>query len=185
MNASLVDFFRRIIGLLEQQQIEYMVVGSFASMLYGEPRLTRDLDLVVEISPMNLANFKTAFPVDKFYIPPPEILNQEILNRGQFNIIDLESSFKVDIMIRKVSPHSQIEFQRRQKMSFLEGFSAWVAKPEDIIIKKLVYFREGGSQKHILDIQGILANQAIDQDYLQDWILKLGLQEYWASAIRS
>lgn len=113
-------------------------------------------------------------------MPPSEILKDEIINRGQFNLIHHESGLKIDVMIRKQSPHAIEEFKRRKKLSFWKGFEAYVASPEDVIIKKLDFYRMGVSEKHITDIRGILANSTVDQEYLNRWIQILGLSQYWS-----
>ena len=85
----------------------------------------------------------------------------------------------LDVIVIKSDPHSKEEFQRRCKMPFGEEDEVFTATPEDVIIKKLIYFRECASEKHITDIQGILANQKIDQNYLDRWIKELHLENEW------
>ncbi len=176
---SMLEVFKEVIEILQDQNIEYMVVGSIASMIYGEPRLTRDMDIVVELQPSTVLSLSTFFPGNFYYLPPHEILSQEVVNRGQFNILHLETMLKVDVMIRKESKHAKEEFSRKVKKAFLPDFEVFVATAEDIIIKKLHYFREGQSQKHIEDIRGILANTEIDQKYLDKWVHDLGLTHEW------
>ena len=171
--------FFSVLEKLEKENIPYMIVGSLASMVYGEARLTRDMDLVVDIQPQDAHKFETLFPLNDFYCPPSEILRSEVIHRGQFNLIHHESGLKVDILIRKDSPHSKLEFTRRRKLPFWEGAEAYIASPEDVIIKKLSYFREGGSDKHLKDIRGILSETPLDQNYLQHWIADLRLEKEW------
>jgi hypothetical protein len=179
---NLIETFYSVIQKLEEQQIPYMVVGSIASMIYGEPRLTHDMDLVVDISPKDAKRLEFLFPFETFYCPPEEILTSEIAQRGYFNLIHHESGLKIDIMIRKMSEHAICEFARRRKAPFWKGFEAYVATPEDVIIKKLEFYREGGSEKHLRDIRGILVNTPIDEPYLKKWVTTLGLTEPWNKA---
>ena len=95
-------------------------------------------------------------------------------------MIHHESGLKIDMMIRKQSPHAIEEFRRRRRISFWKGFEAFLACPEDVIIKKLEFYREGGSEKHLTDIRGILANTKVDQDYLDNWLTELQLGKYWS-----
>ncbi len=172
--------FRDVLERLEGAQIPYMVVGSLSSIVYGEPRMTKDMDIVVDVPAQDANKFQTLFPFEGFYCPPAEILNAEIAGRGQFNLIHHASGLKIDVMVRKKSPHAIEEFKRRNKVSFWQGFEAYIASPEDVILKKLEFYREGGSEKHVTDIRGILTNTEVDRTYLDAWIGKLGLAEAWA-----
>lgn len=177
-----MDVFREILEKLEMENIPYMVVGSLSSIVYGEPRMTKDMDIVIDIQAQDADKIEQLFPLEGFYCPPSEVLKSEIVSRGQFNLIHHESGLKIDVMICKQSPHAIEEFKRRQKISFWKNFEAWLATPEDIIIKKMEYFRDGGSEKHLRDIRGILANSEVNNEYLNDWVLRLGLQEEWLKA---
>ena len=178
-SSSLLITFQDVLKKLEEADIDYMVVGSIASILYGEPRMTRDMDIVVELGSNTSTKLKSFFSVKEFYVPPDEIISSEVTGRGQFNLIHHESGLKIDFIIRKDSPHAIKEFKRRKKVPFTANFSAWVASPEDVIIKKLSYYREGGSEKHLTDIRGILAQTDIDKTYLNYWILELQLEKQW------
>jgi len=179
---GLIPTFHSIIQKLEENQIQYMVVGSIAAMIYGEPRLTHDMDLVIDVALKDATKFESIFPGSEFYCPPPEVLVSEIIHRGQFNLIHHETGLKVDCIVRKETEHAKSEFQRRRKAPFWQGFEVMIASPEDIIIKKLDFYREGGSEKHLTDIRGILAQTNIDEAYLQGWISKLGLTNEWKKA---
>ncbi len=174
---SLIQVFSEITQTLESNNIPYMIVGSMASMVYGEPRLTHDIDIVLNILPSDGLKFADLFKLKDYYCPPPEIINSEITHKGQFNLIHQETQIKIDLIIRKNTSHSIEEFDRRQKITFWDNQEAYIAQPEDVIIKKLSYYREGGSPKHISDIRGILANTEIDTDYLNKWVDELQLQK--------
>ncbi len=178
--ANLLDTFKVILLKFEATQIPYMIVGSLSSIVYGEPRMTNDMDIVLDIHVEDAERIETLFPLEGYYCPPIEVLKAEIVARGQFNLLDHDSGLKIDIVVRKQSPHSIEEFRRRKKMAFSKNFSAYIASPEDIIIKKLEFYRLGGSEKHIGDIRGILANTSIDKEYLDSWIQKLSLQSAWS-----
>ena len=176
---SIMTVFQDVLARFEEAKIPYMVVGSLSSIVYGEPRMTKDMDIVIDVPAQDASKFEIYFPFSGFYCPPSDILKDEIVNRGQFNLIHHESGLKIDVIVRKQSPHSIEEFSRRKKISFWKGFEAFIASPEDVIIKKLDFYREGGSDKHITDIRGILASTEVDGKYLDEWLLKLGLTEYW------
>ncbi len=175
-----LKIFLMILQRLEEAQISHMVVGSIASMVYGEPRLTHDMDLVVDVLPVDAVKFEKLFDNEDFYCPPLEVLRSEIVHHGQFNLIHNSSGLKVDIMVRKTTDHATEEFRRRVRMPFAEGREVFMATAEDVIIKKLDFHRQGGSEKHITDIRGIQACTALDQNYLSHWIARLGLEQAWA-----
>jgi len=177
--TAFTEVFASVLKKIDSADIPYMIVGSIASTIYGEPRLTKDMDLVLDILPEKSLTFSQLFQQPEFYCPPSEILNDEILNHGQFNLLHPESGLKVDIMVRKKSAFDEECFKRRKKIELWNGFFAYVASPEDVIIKKLEYYIEGQSEKHVRDIRGILANTPIDQTYLQTWIKKLNLADAW------
>jgi hypothetical protein len=177
---DLLTTFFGVLHRLEDAGIAYMVVGSMASMLFGEPRLTHDLDLVVELAPRDALRLNTLFPAEDFYCPPIEIIQSEITSRGQFNLIHHDSGLKIDLILRKDTPHGHTEFNRRARLPFVVGHEAWVASPEDVIIKKLEYFRIGGSEKHLKDIRGILSETPTDDAYLKSWVDRLGLVAEWS-----
>ena len=150
-------------------------------MLYGEPRMTNDMDVVVELPVMVAKRLLDVFPEKDYYCPPFEVIQDEILNGGQFNIIHVESGSKVDFVLRKDTDFARTEFQRRVMMPFSETLEAYTATPEDVILSKLMYYQMGESEKHLRDIKGVLeiSGDVIDQDYISHWVSALGLQEPW------
>lgn len=176
---NVMRLLRSVLARLDDGGIAYMVVGSVGSIVYGEPRMTKDMDLVVNLVASDARRIEAMFPFDDFYCPPAEVLRHEIVQRGQFNLIHHDTGLKIDLIIRKSSPHALEEFARRRKVTLWEGFDAYVASPEDIVVKKLDYFREGGSQKHLDDIRGILATTPLEMDYLLPWVDRLGLRALW------
>ena len=156
-----------------------MIVGSVASIVYGEPRLTKDMDLVIEVSQSDSKTFFESFPFPEYYCPPVDILSSEFSEKGQFKILHQDSGIKIDFIIRKNSEHAKTEFSRKTKIPFWKGFEAYIASAEDVILKKLVYYREGLSEKHLRDIRGIIATTQLDQSYITKWIKILHLEEEW------
>lgn len=177
---GLMSSFFETLAILESNDIPYMVVGSIASMIYGEPRMTHDMDVVVLLAPKDASRVESIFSEDQYYCPPIEVIRNEIVHRGQFNLIHHESGLKVDIVIRKDTEFAVNEFGRRRKVPFFNGNEVFIASPEDIVIAKLEYFRLGGSEKHLRDIRGILAESEVDMTYLHLWVEKLGLANQWA-----
>lgn len=179
---SPLEVLKEVVQLLEKGEIEHYLVGSLAAMYYGRPRFTNYIDLVVQIKASQISVFVQLFDIDDYYCPPQEIISDEVIRRGAFNLIHQKSGVKIDVILTKPTPFSECEMGRRQKVQILPGFEAFIATAEDIILKKLDFFREVGSEKHLLDIRSILSETAIDSQYLKEWIEKLGLQREWKLA---
>lgn len=168
---------------LEQAGIDYCIVGGLASIAYGRPRLTLDADLVVAANPARIASLIAAFPAADFYLPPAEVLQAEAQrdSRGHFNIIHQHSALRADCYLPGRSELARWELAHRQRLPLGSG-QAWFAPPESVIIHKLVFHREGGSEKHLEDIRGILIGTKVDRKIIADWIDRLGLAESWSAA---
>lgn len=173
--------FEPFIARLEQLGIPYFVTGSTAGILYGEPRLTHDVDIVVALSLRDVHRFTEAFPLEEFYCPPEEVLAIEVRRgqRGHCNLIHHDSGFKADIYIAFDELHRWALAHRR--VLALDGLQVSVAPVEYVILRKLEYFQEGKSQKHVRDIRGMLDVSAdqIDRSFLELWITRLGLTQEW------
>ena len=175
----LVQVLRRV----EEIPLEYMVTGSIAAILYGKPRLTHDLDMVVAFSSDKIALFCAKFATEDFYCPPEEVLQRESTrgDGGHFNLIDQQTGFKFDFYPFRSDPLARWGFTRKKQLEFLPKESIWVAPPEYVICHKLIFYRKGGSDKHLTDIQSILdvSGHELDRNALVMWIEKLGLEAEW------
>ena len=160
--------------------LKWMTTGSIAAMTYGEYRVTNDVDLVVVLVPSDVAKITAAFPLEEFYCPPADVIGEEAAREehGHFNLIHHETGFKADIYIASKDSLNQWGFQRRHEVQF-EGSVLWIAPPEYVIIGKLEFFREGGSEKHLRDIHGMLAMTEVDRVFLEKEIARRGLQDAW------
>ncbi len=180
-----VDLFLLYARKIEALGLSYMVTGSVAGMLYGEPRITHDVDIVVALAPRDVQRFAAAFPLDEFYCPPEEVLLEESLRpqRGHFNLIHHETGFKADIYIANRDPLHRWAMTERRAIE-VEGERTWVAPPEYVIVRKLEFFREGGSEKHLRDIAAILriSGELVRFDVVDEWTARLGLAAEWQRA---
>lgn len=174
-----------LVEVLEALGINYMISGSQASIYYGEPRLTQDIDVVVDLTLGQIPGLLRRFPASEFYVSE-EAIREAIEVRGQFNIIHPDSGLKIDLMVRKDTPHARAEFERRERHPILPGRDAYFAQPEDVILSKLVYFQRGGSERHLRDVAGMLriSGDEIDRRYVDDWARRLGLTEIWEAVRR-
>jgi hypothetical protein len=159
-----------------------MVTGSLASSFHGEPRSTNDIDFVIDPDPRSLESLLAQFPSDAYY-SDPETAQSVLKSRGMFNVVDLETGWKVDFIIRKDRPFSRVEFERRQTNE-LFGVQICVATPEDVILAKLEWAKMSESDRQILDAAGILKilQGEIDSDYVDSWIAELGVASQWEQA---
>lgn len=156
-----------------------------AGILYGEPRLTHDVDIVVALASRDVQRFIDAFPLDEFDCPPEDVLAIEVRRgqRGHCNLIHHDSGFKADIYIAFDELHRWALAHRKELM--LDGLRVSVAPVEYVILRKLEYFREGGLEKHLRDIRGMLevSGDQIDRRLLEQWIARLGLAAEWTTAL--
>ena len=162
-----------------------MITGAVASIIYGEPRLTHDVDLVLEMTEENTKNIVEAFPLDEFYCPPVDVIRLEIRRslRGHFNLIHHETGFKADIYISGEDELHRWALAKRRRIK-IEEETIWVAPPEYVILRKLEYYQEGRSEKHLRDIAGILevSEEQVDLKELEGKIGEFALEEEWEKA---
>ncbi len=181
------DLFLVFVREFEALGLTYMLTGSVASTLYGEPRVTHDVDLVLDLPPRMVRRFAGAFPLDRFYCPPEEVLIQEVLRRqrGHFNLIAQDTGFKADVYLANEDVLHEAALAHRRRLT-VEGVDLWVAPPEYVIVRKLEYYREGGSEKHLRDIRAMVrvSGDLIDQARLTTWVGRLGLEAEWILAQR-
>jgi hypothetical protein len=153
--------------------IAYMVTGSIAVNYYAVPRMTRDIDVVVELSPRDTDRIYSMFRGD-FYIDR-DAARQAIVTKGAFNIIHKTLVIKVDFIVRKDSEYRLTEFPRRRQVS-VEGFDLFITAPEDLIISKLDWARDTRSEVQLTDVRNLLARvQDLDRGYLEHWVNRLEL----------
>jgi len=179
---SVEDVFRRIQAALEAADIPYMVTGSFASSIHGEPRASKDNDIVISPTQEKLAAFIDQFPSDRYYAVKEDAL--EALAGGyMFNIIDFESGWRIDFIFLKTRPFSQEEFSRRKEED-LGGLKLTVATPEDVLIAKLEWAKLGQSERQMEDAASIIRikGDGLDVSYVERWVRELNLDEQWQAA---
>jgi hypothetical protein len=171
----------RVAETCERLRLSYYVTGSFASMTWGEPRYTQDVDVVVELPSWKVREFCAAFPEPEFYVSE-EAAMAAARGPSQFNIIWGGEGVKADIMVFRDTPFDESRLSRARRVEVPELGSVMVAAPEDIILKKLEFFKEGGSDKHTRDITTVLKTQGakIDLAYIERWVARIGVEREWA-----
>ena len=172
---------------LNRLGVRYLVSGSVAAILYGEPRLTHDVDFVVFLRSEQVSLLREAFSLVEFYVPPPEIIQAELLraDRGHFNVIHVDTGFKADFYPAGRDEFHAWAFRHARQMEY-RGEPLVVAPPEYVIVRKLEYYREGGSEKHLRDISAMLSvsRDQIDQSALDEWIHRQRVEEQWQKVVR-
>ena len=179
-----IDLLRHLVGILDRLHVPYMVVGSLASAAYGEPRMTRDIDVVVDLRERQVALLCGAFPAGEYYVSETAAL-EAVRRQGQFNIIHPASGNKIDLMIVPASAWGLAEIGRRQRVRILPDLEGYCARPEDVILGKMMYYAEGGSEKHLRDITGILkvSGDQVDRGYVSRWAEQMGLGSIWQAVL--
>lgn len=174
------DLLKLLAATLARLEIPYIVTGSMATIAYGEPRFTIDIDVVVDLPASKIDAILEAFPDPEFYVSRPAV-EEAVRRRRQFNIIHPASGLKVDVIVASNSEFDRGRMSRGRWLTIEGKASARFASPEDVILKKMQYFLEGRSEKHLRDIHGVLLaqRQPIDYHYLTGWIDRMGLAEAW------
>ena len=182
---ELSDLLRQVATAFNTLGIDYLVTGSIASMYYGEPRFTNDIDVVAKIERQHVESLRSLFPPEEFYLDEAAI-REAIRSHGTFNIIHPASGLKVDVVIPPGDAFNQSRFQRRREVEPASDIKASFAAPEDVIIKKLEFYRQGGSEKHLRDIAAMLriSREQIDRTYVTEWARIIGVSDIWEMILR-
>jgi hypothetical protein len=166
-----IDIVRDISRKFEKADIPYMLTGSMAMNYYAQPRMTRDIDVVIAIGPEDVGRVAALFRPD--YYVSEENIRESVAHESIFNLIHQESVIKVDCIIRKRTEYRLVEFERRQKIS-VRDFNTFIVSKEDLIISKLSWAKDSHSEIQLGDVRNLLAT-GYDTAYLQHWTRELGL----------
>lgn len=177
------DLISLFVTPLEQAGITYMITGSIASSIYGEPRNTLDIDLVVLLERQHVSQLPALYPENDFYLPPFDVIAIETRREahGHFNIIHHHTGLKADIYLSRNHPSLPWALQKIRRVE-TPCSPINLAPPEYVILHKLEFYREGGAEKHLRDIAGIIEQQELDHTYLDQAIRQLGLEPQWQAA---
>jgi len=178
------DLLRHALDVLERLAVPHMVVGSFASTTYGEYRFTNDIDIVVALTERDVPALLAAFPDSEYYVNP-DAVRDAIRHGFQFNVLHTGSGAKIDFILARDDEWGRAQMARRRRVLLLPDREGYAAAPEDVILGKLWYFAEGGSDKHLRDIVAMLrvSPEQIDRAEVDVWARKLGLDEAWTAVL--
>jgi hypothetical protein len=170
MNSEL-EVLRDVIARLDGAGIAYMLTGSVAMSVYAEPRMTRDIDIVVELAADDTRRVVGLFSPD--YYVSDEAVRNAVAARSLFNLFNLARLVKVDLIVRSDEEFQRHQFARRQRHD-LGGISTWVISKEDLILAKLAWAAPSESAFQLRDVRKLLASGA-NQAYLLEWSERLGI----------
>jgi hypothetical protein len=179
-----LDLLAQAAEILDGLGIEYLITGSVGSMAYGEYRSTNDIDIVIRVTADSVRRLCRAFPEGDFYVNEDAAVDAA-RRAAQFNVIHPASRLKIDFMVADKSEFNQSRFARRRVLHPIPNRSICFSAPEDIILKKLEFYREGGSDKHLRDIRSMLKilRDNVDRAYIERWAVKLRVEDEWRKAI--
>ena len=178
------DILTRLRAALESAGVPYMVTGSLASSAHGTPRATQDVDVVIAPTREQLLALLQQFPESEYYRSEEDAL-LALQHHSQFNVIDQQSIWKIDFIVRKDRSFSQEEFTRRRQID-IAGVRLYAATPEDVLLAKLEWAKIGEPDRQISDAAGIIRVQGarLDISYVEHWVQVLGLEQQWGRALR-
>jgi hypothetical protein len=173
------SFLARVATALEGAGIPYMLAGSFASSYHGAPRATQDIDIIVDPTFDSLDRFLAALQGEDIYLDA-DIAREEFRRRGQFNVIDGATAWKVDVIFRKARAFSVAEMSRRVPAVVL-GVAVFVATAEDTVLAKLEWAKLCESERQRRDVLALLEAKrgSLDLGYIEKWLDELDVRESW------
>lgn len=175
-----IDIVRDISHRFQQAGIAYMLTGSMAMNYYAQPRMTRDIDVVIAIAPEDVHRLAASFRPS--YYVSEESIRESIMHESIFNLIHEDTVIKVDCIIRKRSEYRRLEFERRQRISILD-FTTFIVSKEDLIISKLFWAKDSHSEIQLGDVKNLIAT-GYDAPYLQRWTRELGLDNLFEKCLK-
>jgi hypothetical protein len=175
-----VDIVRDVSIKLGAAGIPYMLTGSMAMNYYAQPRMTRDIDLVLAVDAGHSDAIVALFSPD--YYVSAEAVRNSIVSESIFNLIHNESVIKVDCMVRKSGIYRELEFERRRRIT-IAAFETWIVSKEDLIISKLFWAKDSRSELQLGDVRN-LVQSGYDRAYVEQWTRELGLDSLWLECQR-
>jgi len=179
--VSQQDLLTAVVTVLERAGVDYMITGSIASSLQGEPRATHDIDVVVAMPTSSVRALLAAFPAPTYYLDE-QAVREAIASKSMFNLLAIHEGDKVDFWMLTDEPFDRSRFARRYTEDVF-GIRLWVPSPEDTILEKLRWMQEsGGAEKHFGDALRVyeVHGERLDHAYLETWVARLSLSEAWA-----
>ena len=165
---------QKITNILDSEEIDYMIVGGFATSYHNRARTTNDIDIVLQIYPRHVEKILQHFPE---WEPFEEQFKESVSQGMMFNITDFETGIRYDFMVYQDSDYNWIAFQRREQVKSFE-ISCYICSKEDLILSKLNWYNISQSEKQLEDLKFLLLDNSLKLDYIKSWVDKLNLKTY-------
>jgi len=176
MNDEL-EVLKIVTHRLNKAKISYLISGSIASNYYTIPRMTRDIDIVLELKEDFVDAFVKLF--EKDFHTDKQMIKNEVLRRGIFNLIHEKYIVKIDFIIRKETDFQNSMFLRKKEIS-IHNNKMQIISAEDLILAKLLWAKDSISEMQLRDVKNIIKTvDSLDLNYISNWVVKLGLQEMY------
>lgn len=174
-----LDIVRDVSARLDSAGIAYMLTGSMAMNYYAQPRMTRDIDVVVALNAGDTERIVNLFSPD--YYVSRDAVNSSIAHESLFNLIHQESVIKVDCIVRKENDYRRLEFERRHRIRIQE-FETWIVSKEDLILSKLHWAKDSRSELQLRDVANLVST-GCDRNYITHWTAALGVHTLWKEIV--
>lgn len=175
-----LEVLKMVADRLGQAGIGYMVSGSIAANYYTIPRMTRDIDIVIELERGKIDEFIGLFEGD-FYVDR-EMVASEVSRQGMFNLIHNPYVIKIDFIVKNSSAYQKVAFSRRKKV-LIEQSPVWFVTAEDLVISKLAWAKDSHSEIQLKDVANLIATvDNLDMKYIDKWVRQLDLEHIYKEA---
>lgn len=171
---QLLEGLKKIVSVLEQEDINYMIVGGFAMSYFNLARFTTDIDFIVQIHPIDVEKILKHFPEWENF---NDAFKESVQFGRMFNLLDFNTGVKYDFMSFKDSDYNWTAFERRQRVDFM-GVECYISSPEDLIISKLIWYGISKSEKQKTDILYQLNEVKLDKNYIELWLTRQNILRY-------
>ncbi len=181
MEIDQADLLKTISSFLDRYNIPYMLTGALSVVYYARPRASHDIDFVVEIHKSDLKKILDVFKkLSTEFLFQSDAIKEAIIKKNVFNVIYLPSYTKLDFWLLTNAPFDKERFRRRQRIKLLGQFMM-ISTPEDTIVQKLLWYKDAGIEKHIVDAAFVYKIQIekLDKKYLNRWVKKLNITRFF------
>ena len=174
-----LDVLLDVVMRLDQLHTPYMLTGSFAMTFYAEPRMTRDIDLIVALQAPGVSSLISHFS-PQYYVAETAVI-EAIAHESAFNLIHLDSMIKIDCILRKSHPYRRVEFDRRQPIQ-IKGSQVFIVSKEDLLLSKLIWAQGSHSEMQLKDVRNLMAS-GYDRHYTESWVQQLDIEELYQKCL--
>ena len=183
-NSTPIDAIQRALDAIDRSGASYAITGSWVVSAYGVLRATHDLDVVIVFREEDAPRIASAFPSPPYFYADEEFIRESLAARTMFNVIDGESTLKIDFWPLREDAYSQEQFRRRRRIE-MSGRQVWALTPEDIILAKLLWIKFSDSERQWRDVESVWALKKADLDlnYLQTWAARVSVAQLLSRVI--